>query len=86
MATSRARPALASQAENASSIIGAEENVVVPIWYDHRAMARYKDNIMASKHRRADNRCFRWKARPEKPRVNAKVKLKCTGVIRRSWN
>lgn len=39
VATKRARPALASQAENARSIIGADENTVDPVWKDHRAMA-----------------------------------------------
>lgn len=86
VATRRARPALASQAEKASSIIGAEENTVDSVWKDHKAIAMYNDNIIASRQRRADNKCFRWKARPENPRVNAKVKLKCTGVIRRSWS
>lgn len=39
VATRRARPALASQAEKASSIIGAEENVVDSVWKDHKAIA-----------------------------------------------
>ena len=59
VATSRARPALASQAENASSITGAEEKMLASVWNDHRAMAMYSDSIIASKQRRADNKCFR---------------------------
>lgn len=58
-ATRRASPALASQAENASNIIGADEKIVAPVWNDHMAVATYRESIIASKHRRADRRCFR---------------------------
>lgn len=40
VATNKASPALASQAEKASSIIGAGENVMDPVWVDQRARAR----------------------------------------------
>lgn len=71
-----AKPALASQAEKANSIIGAEEKMVDSVWKDHMAVATYRDSIIASKQRRADSRCFRRRARPEKPRINVMVKLK----------
>ena len=84
MATSRASPAPASQAEKASRRIGAAEKVVDSSCNIHRARAMNRDNIIPSKHNRADRRWVRWKARPMSPRVNAEVKLKYTGVIRGS--
>lgn len=84
MATSSARPALASQAEKARSKIGAAEKAVDSSCSVHRAKAINKDNIIPSRHRSADRRWVRWNARPASPRVNAEVKLKYTRVIRRS--
>lgn len=39
MATSKANPVPASQAENASNIMGAGEIIVDPVWIDRRAKA-----------------------------------------------
>lgn len=84
MATSKAKPALASQAEKANRRIGAAEKAVDSSCSIHRARARNKDNIIPSRHNRADRRWVRWKAKPMSPRVNAEVKLKYAGVIRGS--
>lgn len=59
MATSRARPALASQAEKASSRIGAAEKAVDSSCNIHRARAINRDSIMPSKHNRAESRWVR---------------------------
>lgn len=59
MATKRASPALASQAENASRSIGAAENPVDSNCRAHKANAINNDSIIPSKHNRADNRCVR---------------------------
>lgn len=85
MATSRARPALASQAEKAKRSIGAVEKAVVSSWRAHKARAMNRDSIIPSKHRRAERRWVRLKASPIRPNTNAEVKLKCTGVIRGLW-
>lgn len=85
MATSRASPVLASQAENARSSNGAAENAVAPSCRDHRARAINKESIIPSRHNSAERRWVRWKARPVKPSKNAEVKLRCTGVIRGPW-
>lgn len=82
VATRRARPALASQAENARRSIGAAEYAVVSSWRDQMDRAINRDNIMPSRHSRAESRCVRWNANPISPRMNAELKLKCTGVIR----
>lgn len=54
VATSRAKPELASQAENVSKIIGAREEMGEVIVIDQREMAMNRDNIMPSKQIRAD--------------------------------
>lgn len=77
---------LASQAEKARSSIGAVENPVDSNCNAHRANAMNRDNIIPSKQRSAESRCVRWNASPISPRMNAELKLKCTGVIRGSWN
>ena len=82
VATSRARPALASQAEKAKRSIGAAEYPVASSWRDHSERAIKSESIMPSKQSSADKRCVRWNARPINPRINAELKLKCTGVIR----
>lgn len=79
VATIKARPVLASQAEKARSIIGAgamvwrlfvEKNVVIII---NRA------NIMPSIHSRADIRCIRCIDRPIMLRINVEFSVKCIG-------
>lgn len=85
VATSKARPALASQAENAKRSMGAVEKVVVSNCRVHKASAMNRDSIMPSKHKRAESRWVRWKARPVSPSRKADEKLKCTGVIRGVW-
>lgn len=86
MATRRASPALASQAEKASNIIGAGVKFVTPICKDHTERAIKSESIIPSKQRRADNKWVRWNATPIRPRMNAVVKLKCVGVIRGLWS
>lgn len=76
VATKRARPAPASQAEKVSRIIGVIEHEVEFNVIDQRAMAINRDNIIPSKQRRADKRCDRLNARPIKPKMNAELKLK----------
>lgn len=56
VATKRARPALASQAEKASSSIGAAENMVDSNCMAQRASAINKDNIIPSKQSSAESR------------------------------
>lgn len=85
MATSRASPALASQAENASNSIGEVEKLVESSWRVHRDSAMNKESIMPSKHNRADRRWVRWNARPVKPSRKVDEKAKWTGVIRQLW-
>lgn len=77
---------LASQAEKAKRSIGAVENPVDSNCSVHNASAMNRDNIIPSKHRSAESRWVRWNARPIRPRINAELKLKCTGVIRGSWS
>lgn len=86
MATSSARPVLASQAEKARSNIGAVENPVDSNCNAHRANAINRDSIIPSKHNSAESRWVRWNANPISPKINAELKLKCTGVIRELWN
>lgn len=71
MATSKARPALASQAEKASKIMGAAVKFVVLRYRVHKERARNRDSIMPSRHRRADKRWARLKASPVSPSVKA---------------
>lgn len=82
VATNKANPALASQAENVSSRIGAEEKAVISSCSIQSASAINSDSIMPSKQRRADRRWVRWKAKPIRPSVNAEEKVKYRGVIR----
>lgn len=86
VATNSARPVLASQAEKAKSSIGAVENPVDSNCSAHKASAINRDNIIPSKHRSAESRWVRWNASPIIPKINAELKLKCTGVMRESWN
>lgn len=82
VATKSARPALASQAEKARSSKGAAEKFVEVNSSVHRERARKRDNIMPSRHSKADNRWVRWNASPARPSRKAAEKVKCTGVIR----
>lgn len=59
VATKSARPVLASQAEKASSSIGAVEKLVDSNCSVHRASAINRDSIIPSKHRSAESRCVR---------------------------
>jgi len=59
VATSRASPALASQAENASRSIGEAEKWVVLSCRAHRERAMNRESIIPSKHRRAERRWVR---------------------------
>lgn len=76
VATKRAKPRLASQAENVSRIIGVREQVGVVIVMDQREMAINRDSIMLSRQMRADRRWERFKARPMRPRIKAEEKVK----------
>lgn len=76
VATSRASPALASQAENANRSIGEAEKLVVPSCKAHRERAINKESIIPSKHKRADRRWVRLKARPVSPNMKADEKVK----------
>lgn len=59
MATSRASPALASQAEKASKSIGEAEKLVESSWRVQTESAMKRESIIASKHRRAERRWVR---------------------------
>lgn len=83
VATKRARPALASQAENAKRSRGDAEKLVEASSRVQRERARNRESIMPSRQRRADKRWVRWKASPANPKRNAAEKVKCIGVIRR---
>lgn len=71
VATSMARPVPASQAENVSMSTGIR--VDEAIWFSTGQIDRvmYMDNIMLSRHSRADTRCVRWNASPRLLSVNA---------------
>lgn len=85
VATSRASPALASQAEKASRRTGEAEKLVDPSWRAQRESAINKESIIPSKHKRADSRWVRLNARPVSPSMKADEKVKWTGVIRLLW-
>ena len=85
MATSIARPALASQAEKASINMGIVVEVVELSVRDHRESITNRASIMASRQRRADKRWVRWKARPIILSKKAVETVKCVGVIWRLW-
>lgn len=59
VATRSARPVLASQAEKASSSIGAVEKLVDSNCRVHRASAINRDSIIPSRHNSAESRCVR---------------------------
>ena len=86
VATSNARPALASQAEKASRIIGATENPRDPSCKVHNEKAINRESIIPSKHRRAESKWVRWNVSPMRPNTNVEEKAKCVGVIRLLWS
>lgn len=59
MATRRASPALASQAENARRRRGEAEKLIELSWSAQSDRATNKDSIIPSKQRRADRRWVR---------------------------
>lgn len=59
MATNRARPALASQAEKANISIGDAEKLVESSCKVQIDRAMNRESIIASKHKRADRRWVR---------------------------
>lgn len=85
MATSSARPALASQAEKVRRSIGEAEKLTELSWRVHMERAIKSESIIPSKHKRAERRWVRWNARPARPRRKVEEKAKCVGVIRRLW-
>lgn len=76
LATKRAKPELASQAEKVNKIMGARVQVGVAIDVDQREMAINRDSIMLSRQMRADRRWERFRARPMRPRIKAEEKVK----------
>lgn len=67
VATSKASPALASQAENARRSMGDAEKLVESSCRAHRERAMNSESIIPSRHRRAERRWVRWNARPVRP-------------------
>lgn len=59
MATRRAKPALASQAEKAKRSMGVEEGVMEVNSRVHKEIARKSESIIPSKHKRAERRWAR---------------------------
>lgn len=84
-ATRRARPALASHAENARSSIGDAAKLVTLSSKAQMDRAKKRDSIIPSRHKRADNKCARLNARPERARTKAVEKANCVGVIKWAW-
>lgn len=85
VATRRARPVLASQAEKARRRTGRAEKLVEERLIDQRERAINSESIIPSRHKRADKRCVRWNASPDRPSTKAVEKEKWMGVIRRLW-
>lgn len=54
---------------------------MTPSWRVQTERAIYRDNIIPSRHSRAERRWVRWNARPIRPRMNADEKAKWAGVI-----
>lgn len=85
VATSRARPALASQTDKARRIMGVAARVVVLSWSIHRESPRNRDSIIASRQSRAERRCVRLNARPKSPVRKAIEKAEWVRAIRQLW-
>lgn len=81
VATSRASPVPASQAENASSSTGEMVIDGSCVVRANIVRARYRANIIASIHNRADTKCVRCIESPIIPRIKAEEKVKCAGVM-----
>lgn len=64
-----ARPIPASQAEKVSIRIGMRERDVDWVWAGHMDRPIYMDNIILSRHSRAEIKWIRWKANPRLLRV-----------------
>lgn len=82
MATKRARPTLASQAESARSSKGQAEKVKLKSCRDQRERARNRESMMPSRHRRTDSKWVRWKASPASIKKKEAERVKDVGVIR----
>lgn len=65
--------------------MGEAEKLVLSSCKVHRDSAINRDSIIPSKHRRADKRWVRWKARPANPSRKVDEKAKWVGVIRQLW-
>lgn len=76
MATRRASPELASQAEKVRRIIGDSDHVAEFIIIDHKAIEINSDNIIPSKQIKADKKCERLKVNPARLRENVEVIMK----------
>jgi len=76
VATSKAKPALASQAEKASKSMGEAEKLVESNCRTQIERAIKSESIIASKHKRAERRWVRWNARPTKPNIKVEEKAK----------
>lgn len=85
VATKIASPTLASHAENAKINSGEAVRVVIVICSSHNDMAVNRDNIIPSKHSKADSRWYRCRAKPVIPRINADEKVNCEGEIGQLW-
>lgn len=70
-ATSIARPVPASQAEKVSMRIGVRAREVVWFSMGNIDRAMYRDNIMLSRHSRAEIRWVRCRVRPKLLRAKA---------------
>ena len=66
-----AKPMPASQAENVSMRIGVKASD--DVWFSMGSVDRaiYRDNIMLSRHNRAEIRWVRWRVRPRLLRAKA---------------
>lgn len=82
VATIRARPTPASQAENARRIRGAGEKLGEEVCRVHVDSAINSESIMLSRQRRAESRWMRWKANPSVPSRKADEKESWVRVIR----
>ena len=71
VATSKPNPTLASQAEKASRIIGVVVAFEESNCKAQRESVTKSDSIMPSRHRSAERRWRRWRAKPVSPRANA---------------
>lgn len=85
VATIKASPVAASQAEKVSISIGIMENENDKVEVGQMHRPTYIDNIVPSRHSRADRRWERFKASPVNPKIKAEQKLKWISVIELLW-